>query len=99
MNEDGKNEPERAKAAPEPGKNEPEPEVAPEVGFDEDDPPAEYDVEFSMFGPGAAGEEGPKGPPALAGRYQLVELLGGGAMGEIWKARDLERDDDVAVKI
>ncbi|MFE7580144.1 serine/threonine-protein kinase [Streptomyces gardneri] len=35
----------------------------------------------------------------LAGRYELVELIGRGGMGEVWKARDLDTRRLVAVKL
>ena len=34
----------------------------------------------------------------IDGRFELVERLGGGGMGTVWRARDLVLHRDVAVK-
>ena len=34
----------------------------------------------------------------VAGRYELLDLIGHGAMGTVWRARDLRLDREVAVK-
>ena len=38
------------------------------------------------------------GSEVIAGRFELLGVLGRGAMGEVRKARDLETGDTVAVK-
>lgn len=40
-----------------------------------------------------------KTPGTKIGRFELVELIGGGASGEIWRAHDAQLKRDVAVKI
>jgi len=46
---------------------------------------------------GGMDEEGP-GPYVLVGRYQLLERLGEGGMGVVWRCFDLDLEEPVAVK-
>jgi serine/threonine-protein kinase len=43
--------------------------------------------------------EKPPSAGLLGDRYELILRLGGGAMGDVWRARDRNTGDDVAVKI
>lgn len=38
-------------------------------------------------------------PPVVAGRYELLGMLGGGAMGTVYRVRDRELDEIIALKI
>ncbi|MEZ4239626.1 MAG: SUMF1/EgtB/PvdO family nonheme iron enzyme [Myxococcota bacterium] len=41
----------------------------------------------------------PRDRPAVAGRYEVLDLLGWGGMGEVWRVRDRELERDVAMKL
>lgn len=41
----------------------------------------------------------PNSPPLIAGKYELLELLGEGGMGSIWRGRHVLLDTPVAIKL
>ena len=47
---------------------------------------------------GDDGSVGPEAPALVAGRYQVLALAGRGAMGSVYRARDTELDEVVALK-
>lgn len=55
-------------------------------------------VPVTVAAPAAAGAEGRREGRVVARRYQLRELLGRGAMGEVWRARHCALDVDFAIK-
>src|SRR5262245_28592955 len=54
-----------------------------------------FGVEALSAGPGGAAEP----PSRRLGRYELQELLGTGAFGSVWRARDTQLGREVAVKL
>jgi serine/threonine protein kinase/tetratricopeptide (TPR) repeat protein len=48
---------------------------------------------------GASTPDPPEGRSLIAGRYQILNLLGDGGMGRVYRARDIELNELVALKV
>ena len=78
-------------------------EVIPPPRFELADPPLAITNDTKSNAPGQ--KEGQSDAVTLRGRYQLEKLIGQGAMGQVWKARDLlgvearDRNPFVAIKV
>jgi eukaryotic-like serine/threonine-protein kinase len=69
------------------------------AGGEPPDDGMEQRLRRALFGGGGGEPPGPPGPTLIAGRYELLAVIGKGSMGEVHRARDIKSGTIVAVKL